>query len=617
MSIDIDNWVLECNECQKVGKPLVAPQALECIKVSAVWELIGIDLTGPLPKTVNDFQYILTITDYFSKWVEAFPLKTKSAAEVGRHICSIIYRHGCPKRILSDQGREFVNQLNNSLCNMLSIERSVTAAYHPQTNGLDEKTNDNIKRQVFFQSFSRALEYSLVFLHWLIKWALTKLVNEKQNNWDVFLDATLFSLRTKFHTTTKHSPFLLMYGREAVFPSEVPVDMPLSEIILPEEKMYITFLDGKKKSMETTKKATAENISKSQEKQKQAYAKRIQKKYQNTVYHVGDEVLLFNMRKKGRKGGRIEPDFTGPYAIQSICGKLVTLSDSKGITLKNKYNVNHIKPYRRSKTDDAQVPRQESHVPKENMTSTFSCSPPSLTIEERMTEDISMPQRPSVINFASKTKNQSHDDTNEKPVHQLSAVVAGSLFSGRFQGLRKMKFPVEEEWMCPVNFGGHWILVIVNMSIKVLVLIDPMANEVHYERRLLRNWRNFLKMTGHRGKAEKWTVHTMQHNKQHDSSSCGVLVFRLAKDYLESGDISTVQTSAQVVNLARLEIACALLQHKGNADDYCVVCSLLEKDVDQNMIEMVQCDLCCRWAHFECAQYKKDTWATFTCKKCQ
>lgn len=79
--------------------------------MSAVWELIGIDLTGPLPKTVDGFQYILTATDYFSKWVEAFPLKSKSAAEVGRNICSIIYRHGCPKRILSDQGREFVNEL--------------------------------------------------------------------------------------------------------------------------------------------------------------------------------------------------------------------------------------------------------------------------------------------------------------------------------------------------------------------------------------------------------------------------------------------------------------------------------------------------------------------------
>ena len=79
--------------------------------MSAVWELIGIDLTGPLPKTVVGFQYILTATDYFSKWVEAFPLKTKTAAEVGRHICSIIYRHGCPKRILSDQGKEFVNEV--------------------------------------------------------------------------------------------------------------------------------------------------------------------------------------------------------------------------------------------------------------------------------------------------------------------------------------------------------------------------------------------------------------------------------------------------------------------------------------------------------------------------
>lgn len=119
--------------------------------------------------------------------------------------------------------------------------------------------------------------------------------------------------------------------------------------------------------METAKKITVENISKSQEKQKQAYAKRVQKKYKNTVYGVGDEVLLFNMRKQGRKGGRIEPDFTSPYAIQSICGKLVTLSNSEGVTLKSKYNVNHIKPYRRSKTDDGPVPRQESHkVPKEH-----------------------------------------------------------------------------------------------------------------------------------------------------------------------------------------------------------------------------------------------------------
>uniref|UniRef100_A0A7N8Y8R1 Gypsy retrotransposon integrase-like protein 1 n=1 Tax=Mastacembelus armatus TaxID=205130 RepID=A0A7N8Y8R1_9TELE len=120
MSVDIDNWVLECDNCQRVGKPLTAAQPLECVKVSAVWEVIGIDVMGPLPKTVEGFQYILTATDYFSKWVEAFPLKTKSATEVGRHICSIIYRHGCPKRIITDQGREFVNEVR-AFCKILLL----------------------------------------------------------------------------------------------------------------------------------------------------------------------------------------------------------------------------------------------------------------------------------------------------------------------------------------------------------------------------------------------------------------------------------------------------------------------------------------------------------------
>lgn len=77
-----------------------------------MWELVGIDLTGLFPKTTDGYQYILTETDYFSKWVEALLLKGKSAAEVGRHLCDMIYRHGCAERILSDQWKEFVNEVN-------------------------------------------------------------------------------------------------------------------------------------------------------------------------------------------------------------------------------------------------------------------------------------------------------------------------------------------------------------------------------------------------------------------------------------------------------------------------------------------------------------------------
>uniref|UniRef100_A0AAV2LDC0 Integrase catalytic domain-containing protein n=1 Tax=Knipowitschia caucasica TaxID=637954 RepID=A0AAV2LDC0_KNICA len=224
MTIDIDNWVGECDKCQRKGKPLAAVLPLENIKVSAVWEL----------------------------------------------------------------GREFVNELNNELCTLLHIERSVTAAYHPQTNGLDEKTNHNIKQ------------------------ALTTLVNDRQNNWDTYLKGVLFALRSKVHTSTKQTPFRLLYGREAVFPAELPVHVPLS-ITLPEEATYNACIEGREEEMKTTHSKAEKKMAQAHEKQRLAYAKKTLKKYRAVSYSIGQEVLLFNMRKKGRKGGRIEPDFSGPF----------------------------------------------------------------------------------------------------------------------------------------------------------------------------------------------------------------------------------------------------------------------------------------------------------------
>lgn len=76
---------------------------------------------------------------------------------------------------------------------------------------------------------SKRLDYVLYFVLYCDAFrALRKLVNDQQTNWDTFLDATLFSLRSKVHTTTKHSPFRLMYEREAHFPSEVPATLPVS-----------------------------------------------------------------------------------------------------------------------------------------------------------------------------------------------------------------------------------------------------------------------------------------------------------------------------------------------------------------------------------------------------
>ena len=101
----------------------------------------------------------------------------------------IICRWGAPARLLSDQGREFVAKVNDEACREFGIKRSVTSAYHPQTNGVDKRTNQTLKQR------------------------LSKLVNEHQNNWCDFLDEVAYSIRTQRQASTKYTPFYLMFGR--------------------------------------------------------------------------------------------------------------------------------------------------------------------------------------------------------------------------------------------------------------------------------------------------------------------------------------------------------------------------------------------------------------------
>lgn len=69
------------------------------------------DLIGPFHPTPDGFCYVLTMTDYFSKYVEVVPLRDKSALSVARGIYKIYLRHGAPVSIITDQGKEFINKV--------------------------------------------------------------------------------------------------------------------------------------------------------------------------------------------------------------------------------------------------------------------------------------------------------------------------------------------------------------------------------------------------------------------------------------------------------------------------------------------------------------------------
>ena len=87
--------------------------AFACVTVSlfARWEILGIDLMGPFPVTSEGNRYVCTVTDLFTKWVFARAVPSKSAASVADVLLQLVYSYGPPRKMISDQGREFVNQV--------------------------------------------------------------------------------------------------------------------------------------------------------------------------------------------------------------------------------------------------------------------------------------------------------------------------------------------------------------------------------------------------------------------------------------------------------------------------------------------------------------------------
>ena len=85
-----------------------------------VWHTIGVDLVVSLTETQRGNKYIMTVSCYFSKWPEAAALPNKTAAGIAEFLFQCFTRHGCCNVKISDQGREFVNQVCGISCKILN-----------------------------------------------------------------------------------------------------------------------------------------------------------------------------------------------------------------------------------------------------------------------------------------------------------------------------------------------------------------------------------------------------------------------------------------------------------------------------------------------------------------
>jgi len=137
--------------------------------------------------------------DYFTKWVEAASYANVTKQVVVKFIKNqIIYRYGIPSRIITDNGTNLNNKMMKELCDDFKIEHHNSSPYRPQMNGVVEAANKNIKK------------------------IIQKMV-VTYKDWHEMLPFALHGYCTSIHTSTRATPFSLVYGMEAVLPVEVEI----------------------------------------------------------------------------------------------------------------------------------------------------------------------------------------------------------------------------------------------------------------------------------------------------------------------------------------------------------------------------------------------------------
>ena len=172
---------------------------------------------------------------------------------------------------------------------------------------------------------------------------MLKILGDKGEGWVPCLEGVLFAHRTAKHASTGFSPFRLLYGRDPKLPVDVAYNLKTVQPMDEFDEQYVTHVVDVMTSIRSAIDEEASTaITKAQLRQKEAYDKR---HILSTIYKSGDKVLIKNLRRADRKGGKSSLPWSGPYTIVELFNNNVcSLSSEKGL-LKTKQNLCNLKMY--------------------------------------------------------------------------------------------------------------------------------------------------------------------------------------------------------------------------------------------------------------------------------
>ncbi|KAE8876932.1 hypothetical protein PF003_g38990 [Phytophthora fragariae] len=291
---DVAEYVRACSICGsgKGYRPWKngLMQRMPVQELAGPFSLLVVDAIWPLVTTPRGHKYILVFADYFTRWVEAFPVED-TISFVKIMVDEVLCRHGVPERLLSDRGTNFISELAKSFYETLGIKKLYGAACHPQTQGLVERFNGTLIGM------------------------LRMFVSETQSDWDLYLPRVLFAYRTSYHDSLGDTPFFSLYGRDPVLPLDLAFlntknQWKSNEVAEYRRRLYLSLRD--------TRRLVKRQLLKAQDRNARRRADQVE-----VQFREGDAVWVyqyFRARRGERKTKKLAFSWHGPYRVVGQLG---------------------------------------------------------------------------------------------------------------------------------------------------------------------------------------------------------------------------------------------------------------------------------------------------------